>query len=73
VTLRGLLRERAAAAGRKARAVYCQVYGDLRPELVDRLVASGVDRIDLAVAHGPPGPMVDEIGRLGETIAPFRG
>ena len=67
-----VLRERAVAAGRACPAVSCQVYGELSPALVEKLVDSGVERIDLSVPHAPPEPMVDEIGRLGETIAAYR-
>ena len=67
-----LLRERAAAAGRACPAVSCQLYGELSPALVEKLVDGGVERIDLSVPHGPPEPMVDEVGRLGETIAAYR-
>jgi probable F420-dependent oxidoreductase len=64
-----LLHERASAAGRRRPAVSCQLYGAIRSELVDKLADSGVGRIDLSVAHGSAEQMIDEIGRLGETIA----
>jgi probable F420-dependent oxidoreductase len=67
-----LLHDRADAAGRARPGVSCQVYGELQPELVDKLVDTGVERIDLSVRHAPPEQMVDEIGRLGETIGAFR-
>ena len=67
-----LLHARADAAGRPRPTVSCQVYGDLRPGLVDKLVEIGVGRIDLSVPHAPPEQMVDEIGRLGEAIGRFR-
>lgn len=67
-----LLHERADAAGRARPAVSCQLYGELRPELVEKLVDSGVARIDLSVRHAPPEQMVEEIGRLGDTIAALR-
>ena len=66
----------AARAGRRRRATATGgVVPALRrrcgPELVDKLVDSGVERIDLSVPHAPPEQMVEEIGRLGETIAAF--
>jgi probable F420-dependent oxidoreductase len=66
------LHERADAAGRSRPGVSCQVYGELRAELVAKLTESGVERIDLSVRHAPPEQMIDEIGRLGETIGAFR-
>jgi hypothetical protein len=50
-------------------AVSCHLYGEPRPELVERLAATGVGRIDLGVADGPAAQVEDEIGRLGELVA----
>jgi hypothetical protein len=49
-------------------AVSCHLYGEPRPELVERLAAA-VGRIDLTVADGPAAQVEDEIGRLGELVA----
>ena len=55
--------------GRSRPTVSCQLYGEPRPELVERLAGAGVGRIDLAVAHGSAAQVQDEIGRLGELVA----
>jgi probable F420-dependent oxidoreductase len=58
--------------GRARPTISCQLYGELRPELVERLAGAGVGRIDLAVAHGSAAQVQDEIGRLGELVAGWR-
>jgi probable F420-dependent oxidoreductase len=59
-------------AGRPAPNVSVQVYGD-PPEhrIIERYVAAGVDRIDLALPHADPKEMVDAVGRLGQAVAPW--
>lgn len=66
------LRQRAEALDRPRPLVSCQLYGRLRPELVERMVDAGVDRIDLAIPHGPPSSMTEHLEALGDEIARYR-
>lgn len=63
----------AEAAGRPAPAVSVQLYGNPPPAaLVERYAGAGVDRIDLAVPHGPAGEMLDAVAALGRFAEPYR-
>ena len=63
----------ADAAGRARLAVSVQAYGcPPPPSVIDRLVAAGVDRVDLAVPHGPPAEMLDTVAALGRSTERWR-
>jgi probable F420-dependent oxidoreductase len=64
--------EEADRRDRSRPTVACQLYGEPRPDLVERLRAAGVERIDVSVSHGPAAQVHDEIGRLGEQLAGWR-
>lgn len=63
----------ADAAGRPRPAVSVQVYGMPPPaDVVERYVATGVDRVDLTLPHGPPAEMSADLDALGDFIARHR-
>jgi probable F420-dependent oxidoreductase len=63
------LGRRADELGRPRPRVSVQVYG-LPPEdrIIERYVALGVDRIDLAINHGDPSQQHRELDELAETV-----
>lgn len=68
------LRAMADAVGRPAPAVSVQAYGNPpSAAVVARYAAVPVDRVDLAVPHGPPAEMAAAIADLGRFAARFRG
>ena len=66
------LMEGADKRGRRRPSVSCQLYGALRPEIIENLIAAGVGRVDFQLIHGSPDEMVEAIARLGEQIGPWR-
>ena len=67
------LAEKAIVAGRPRPTVSVQVYGTPPPAgVVERYIAIGVDRIDLALRHGGPERMIQDLEVLGEIVATYR-
>ena len=67
------LQELADRSGRTRPSVSVQAYGSPPPPaVIEQYLASGVDRIDIAVPHGGPDQMVTAIGSLGDLLGRYQ-